>query len=600
MARATEKSTKEDEIKKWMQVFAEKYGYRKTELEKGFEFFCLHAVASQHHFVSLFEGNDINDPMLSEWYCGGPNDGDIDGVLHSPEENRVAIIQSKKRDRSLNSQDLDDARSFFNSLDAWTNRTKRKKLNKHVSDLLDTVALNPRKQTIELWYMISASSTDDASKAHLENEINEQYQKYNGNVTAHFLTRSDILTLWRQGVEQGAPSRVGNLTFSVEKKNFLIYEPNEVRVLICAIKANEIVSLYKHRGVQANLFNSNIRLALDNVKVNRTMTDTAKDPEQAPYFFVYNNGITATCQDFKVDGTKVTTEGLQIVNGAQTVASLVRAYNEQPNLKAYVLLRVIETQEKYGKKNELADKIALYQNTQNAVRISDFFSNEQPQGWLAQTLDKYSGKFDIPPFFYEHKRGAKKLPGKIRLSIEDLGYLRYACLKDAPFTYKTAKDIWQQDNKENYWVAFGEDGDPAALWNDESLEQALWMIRTWLNLRGKQKKEIKLKDPKDVQLQYIGVLARFATAIAFRAASELQAKGQMDDFSDLLRKPNSEKEGLLLRSVLNELRRTYETWQKEKSQANVRLNLAQSQEAFHEILKESLRFYELLKANKGD
>ena len=51
-----------------------------------------------------------------------------------------------------------------------------------------------------------------------------------------------------------------------------------------------------------------------------------KEPER---FFAYNNGITATAEDIKLEKGKIAElKNLQIVNGGQTTASLFNAYKK--------------------------------------------------------------------------------------------------------------------------------------------------------------------------------------------------------------------------------------------------------------------------------
>jgi hypothetical protein len=97
----------------------------------------------------------------------------------------------------------------------------------------------------------------------------------------------------------------------------------------------------------------------------------------------------------------------QVVNGAQTVAALAKALRRKPNPEVRVLLRIIETNDLPGKKSKVADQITRFQNTQNPVKASDFFSNEPFQLWISEMIDKHSGKAGFPAIWYEHKRGAK-------------------------------------------------------------------------------------------------------------------------------------------------------------------------------------------------
>ena len=56
-----------------------------------------------------------------------------------------------------------------------------------------------------------------------------------------------------------------------------------------------------------------------------------KEPEK---FLAFNNGLTATAQDIKLrDGKIEELTDLQIVNGAQTTASLFHTFNKEQNIE---------------------------------------------------------------------------------------------------------------------------------------------------------------------------------------------------------------------------------------------------------------------------
>lgn len=121
-----------------------------------------------------------------------------------------------------------------------------------------------------------------------------------------------------------APLDPINKKITVNIFNHLIIENNSSYIFI--VTAKEIFRLYENFGTR--LFLKNVRNPIT-VSINEKMKDSArKEPDN---FFSYNNGITAITNgvyDFYPNAKNISVNGLQIINGAQTVKSLANAYRD--------------------------------------------------------------------------------------------------------------------------------------------------------------------------------------------------------------------------------------------------------------------------------
>jgi hypothetical protein len=278
----------------------------------------------------------------------------------------------------------------------------------------------------------------------------------------------------------------------------------------------------------------------------------------------------------------------QIVNGAQTVSSISRVLKSSPNPNLYVMLRLIATHEKYGHKTEFANKLIRFQNTQNPVKDSDFFSNDEIQVWLANNLPKMSEKSAIRKFWYEHKRGVEPTNSKgKKLGIVVLGLLRYACLDNAPFTYKLAKEIWSSsENTPNYWKAFGSNGKKTDSWSQEEVAESAWMVNCMFSFKEeheKVKKNAKLNSIPMDETKYLGVLARYLTAATYIGMNQLRNLGVFSSYQDLIgSKDHCDRIQNEVMSIARDyVSVIYPIWTKKV--ANPRLNLAQDSTTWEEI-----------------
>lgn len=162
------------------------------------------------------------------------------------------------------------------------------------------------------------------------------------------------------------------------------------------------------------LLEQNVRTFLQaRTKVNKGIIATLRD---APgMFFAYNNGLTATASAVRTerlaDGSLgiAAIEGLQVVNGGQTTASLLHARDQGAELKdvfVQMKLSVVEPQ----LIEAVVPKISRYANTQNRISEADFFSGHP----FHVNLEQMSRRLAPPPragaltgqkWFYERSRG---------------------------------------------------------------------------------------------------------------------------------------------------------------------------------------------------
>ena len=178
---------------------------------------------------------------------------------------------------------------------------------------------------------------------------------------------------------------------------------------------------------KASLFTMNIRDYVGDSKTNKQIIKTAlQDPANFEYF---NNGVTAVAGKITPDLSKntLTCEKMSIINGAQTVRSLLAATN-RPSDKEYkpvssvrVLMRLMSFI--YPKEVSFVGEATRYNNTQNALKIADFRSNDEVQKDMARRFNNLNlmGK----SYEYKNKRSDKKR-NSIAVTLEELTKAVYA------------------------------------------------------------------------------------------------------------------------------------------------------------------------------
>ncbi len=240
-----------------------------------------------------------------------------------------------------------------------------------------------------------------------------------------------------------------------EKLQLIRYNPtNKYSTVVTLISGYELVKLREENKYK--LFDRNVRYYLGTSnKINRDIYETAKNKPDNFYYF--NNGITITCyrcRDSIVNNcARLKIELPQIINGAQTVNAIYEAYNDMLKKKKAefgdetkaifecekhfkrikVLCRIIESTK--HAETDFSVNLTRYNNSQNSVKLIDFYSNRPEQVELQKKLLKYG-------YFYERKRGERSDPEEVFLKengvkLNDLKY------KDVQIDLKTLASALQ-------------------------------------------------------------------------------------------------------------------------------------------------------------
>jgi hypothetical protein len=174
--------------------------------------------------------------------------------------------------------------------------------------------------------------------------------------------------------------------------------------LVPAITFYKLFETYKMA-----LFDLNVRYYLERSSVNKQIIRTLSEVKGQKMFHLLNNGITLSCDSWKIppvkDGEPTLMKLLnpQIINGCQTVISIYRAYLQieeefkQRGLETNCLVpvRIIKTKER-----EVLDEVVTASNNQNKMTPRNLKSNSRVQRVLQRKFDEL--KFQ---WFYERKDG---------------------------------------------------------------------------------------------------------------------------------------------------------------------------------------------------
>ncbi|MBD2541216.1 AIPR family protein [Coleofasciculus sp. FACHB-SPT36] len=255
------------------------------------------------------------------------------------------------------------------------------------------------------------------------------------------------------------------------------------------INALELAELWlKHKN---KLFAKNLRDFIDQTQANDEIIRTIK--EEPSLFWYFNNGVTVLCQELqkKTKGTKRLSDdffakGISIINGAQTIGSIGRAYEDDPEdleeklEEAQIFIRLISL-EKCS--DDFGMKITKATNTQNTVESRDFVALDPTQQRLAQELKAWD-KDKI----YFYKRSAEMVSNENSCTLSE-ATIALACFNPdlglSVIAKKDISEIWGDTSSTLYKIIFNNSISSIQLWR---VVEVYRIVENELKVRSKESK----------------------------------------------------------------------------------------------------------------
>jgi len=419
-------------VEKTLKDYSKKYNlFNKMSLA-----FCWFILENMFNL----QDDEIDEAITDTLYLksqneNSDNDSGIDAIVINSADNKVSLFNFKyienfnKANKNFPSNEATKILVFLENL-----------FNKNINGINNKLQ-EKCKEVFSLWekgdildidiYFISNVAfgiSDKHLKTFKENLKNRNIDK---NISIKCVKSSDIV----EAVI--TPKSSINAKLKSIADNFFEKSEGGNRALIMEVYAKDIVRIvskneslrentqaaYKeirNTEIEENAFNDNVRIYLhQRSTVNKSIKETAKDEIESTNFFLYNNGITITCDKIDYQGKKdvsISLENIQVVNGGQTIHAIKEALDESENVEnVSVLCKVYQTSNK-----DLKAKISEYTNNQNPVKSRDIRSIDPIQ-------IKLEKEFEALGYFYERKKNQyKDQPKDKRLDSEKIGQILFA------------------------------------------------------------------------------------------------------------------------------------------------------------------------------
>ncbi|HEY4135531.1 MAG TPA: AIPR family protein [Alphaproteobacteria bacterium] len=320
-------------------------------------------------------GASIADAAISVVDGGG--DGGIDGVYFSPATNTLWLVQAKYIHAGLTEPDLGDVTKFNAGVEyLLAGNFKAFAANPHWVKILPQIETHlknasTRVRAVLCYSGLALISEDrkrlfEALKKKVSKDADDDFFQFH---SINLTTLNDWVT--------GGGEALGVDTVDLEIIcPGLITKPHETIYGLVSLERLDAL----HRAHGKRLVAANLRGFKGRTDVNEEIQKTIS--EEADLFFYLNNGLTAYCDRLELNNLdrtnaekkRITAKGFAIINGAQTLGSIVKCFDgakADAKPTGFAFIKIISL-EKCEDDRVFADRISRTANFQNHVGLKDF------------------------------------------------------------------------------------------------------------------------------------------------------------------------------------------------------------------------------------
>jgi hypothetical protein len=338
-------------------------------------------------------GASITDAASSVVDGGG--DGGIDGVYFSPAANTLWLIQAKYIHAGLTEPDLGDVTKFSVGVEyLLTGEFKAFNRNPQWRRILPQIEAHLKNTSTcvraVLCYSGLALVSEDRKRL-----FETLTQKFSKDVDDKFFQFHSVNLTTLNDWVTGGGTAVGIESVDLEIiRPGLVTKPYETIYGLVALDSLDAL----HRAHGKRLVAANLRGFQGRTEVNTEMQRTLS--KEAELFFYLNNGLTAYCDRLELNNLdranaekkRITAKGFAIINGAQTLGSIVNCFDSaEADAKptGFAFIKIISL-EKYEDEKALADRISRAANLQNYVGLKDLAAAYEFHEQVSRTLQPHN------------------------------------------------------------------------------------------------------------------------------------------------------------------------------------------------------------------
>ncbi len=314
-------------------------------------------------------------------------DGGIDLVIETPK--KVVLAQLK-----FSSSTIGKVREFANTIRSWENESDfRAWLDNEVTNASARALYErvyPRKAEAEfVWEFVTLSAYNEKWASLLQKACKTTNRRSRSS-----LVSGECLVFLSELQKVGA-GYADELAIECDGRFLPVVHENNFTTHLCVMRIPSLLKALRARDHVDNLFARNVRLEIPNSEVNRSIHETYKIKPET--FFFGNNGVHILATDATFSAHRAVIQQPAIINGGQTVKTLLNLAKE--TRQAEILVRVTVIPEEFQATDEgrrFVGDIIFMSNNNNKMEPWNLRSNDPVQ----ITISKYLMQHGI---FYERK-----------------------------------------------------------------------------------------------------------------------------------------------------------------------------------------------------
>jgi AIPR protein len=430
---------------------------------------------------SVMHLTDITVEEASASVVDGGKDNGIDAIFYDRRERVLYLVQSKWKQNGSGSIAKGDVQKFICGVKDLVNE-RFDRFNKKIQNKADEVdeALNDSDTKI---MMILAYTGQDPLSAEVKQDLDDFVKETNDATDLMFDKVFDQRYIYYAVAQdsKGTPIDI----------EVMLYDWGQTREPYQSFYGQVCVAEFADWWEKFNtkLFTPNIRTYLGETDVNNGIIETLKkSPEK---FWYYNNGVTALCSSIRKkaiggssrDSGVFECKDVRIVNGAQTVGSVARAFTLYPESvqQAKVSIRFISLEDC---PEDFDKEVTRSNNTQNRIDSRDFIALDPEQ-------ERIRNELRLEGIIYAYKSGEIAQSREKGFEIEEAILARACSFNDVTYAVIAKGKIsrlWDDIEKAPYKALFNGSVTGPSLWR---VVQIMRLINEVLNEEKQSRKKKK-------------------------------------------------------------------------------------------------------------
>ena len=276
--------------------------------------------------LTLLNLSDANVSDAAQSITDGGNDDGIDAIYVSQAQKRIYLVQSKWFSNTQKGVQLSEFTRFRDGVKRLINLVwDEKNIDLHGHRAAIDLLLKDIDTEIVLIFCHNSENALSDDIVRSKEEYLTEANKYGDLVSFHEFTLKEARETAR------SRTRPENINLSLMLKNWGVIE-RPYKSVYGAVAGTELVSWAEVN--KERLFAENLRFGIEKSEVNDGIRQTASD--LPTHFWYFNNGVTAICDEItkqpvggnNTDSGVFDVSKISVINGAQTISSLVRAKSE--------------------------------------------------------------------------------------------------------------------------------------------------------------------------------------------------------------------------------------------------------------------------------